>query len=68
VDASRKMLGRLAECAVLDTQAWRVDFLRVPYDAGATETKAAAFGYRIPPWAEHLHAARKRLGRALSRG
>ena len=68
VDASRKALGRLAECAVLDTQAWRVDFLRVPYDAGATEAKAAAFGYRIPPWAEHLHAARRRLGRALSRG
>jgi predicted phosphodiesterase len=67
VDASRKREEKLAECAVLDTLEWRIDFLRVPYDAAATEAKAAAFGYRIPPLLERLYGARKRLGNALNR-
>ena len=62
VDASRKRAHKLAECAVLevlDSGAAAVEFLAVPYDAAATEAKAAAFGYRIPPMVERLYALRR---------
>ena len=61
IDASRKRGEKLAEFAVLDTDAWRVEFWRLPYDCAATEAKAAAFGYRIDPWLERFYALRRRL-------
>lgn len=67
VDASRKRAHRLAECAVLDTGAWTLEFLRLPYDAAATEAKASAFGYRIPPWLERLNTLRRRFTRRVWR-
>jgi predicted phosphodiesterase len=60
VDASRKRGHRVAECAILDTGAQTIEFLRVAYDAAACEAKAAAFGYRIPPWLERVDALRRR--------
>jgi len=63
IDASRKHGPRLAECAILDTAAWRLEFLRLPYDAAATEAKAMAFGYRIPGWVERVYKLRRRLSR-----
>jgi predicted phosphodiesterase len=62
VDASRKGGPRLAEFAVLDTDAWRLELWRLPYDCAATEAKAAVFGYRINPWADRLYTLRRRLG------
>jgi predicted phosphodiesterase len=61
VDASRKRGHKLAECAILDTGARTLEFLRLPYDAAATEAKAAAFGYRVPPWLERVYALRRRF-------
>ena len=65
VDASRKSRHKLAECAILDGDT--IEFLRVPYDAAATECKAAAFGYRIPPWVDRAYSVRKRLSRLPQR-
>lgn len=48
VDAQRKP-HRFAECAVFDSEAWTVEFLRLRYDAAATEAKAAVGGYRSLP-------------------
>jgi hypothetical protein len=48
VDAQRKPY-RFAECAVFDSEAWTIDFLRLRYDAAATEAKAAVGGYRSLP-------------------
>jgi len=48
VDAQRKP-HRFAECAVFDSETWTIDFLRLRYDAAATEAKAAAGGYRSVP-------------------
>jgi putative phosphoesterase len=62
VDASRKSREKLAECAIFDGES--IEFLRVPYDAGATECKSAAFGYRIPPWVDRAYSWRRRLSRA----
>jgi hypothetical protein len=67
IDASRKRSEKLAELAVLDTDAWRVEFWRLPYDCAATEAKAAAFGYRMHPWLERVHATRRRLLAAAAR-
>jgi predicted phosphodiesterase len=67
VDASRKRGAKLAECAILDTDEWSVEFLRAPYDAAATEAKAAVFGYRIDAWTERLYRLRRRLSRGLAR-
>jgi predicted phosphodiesterase len=58
VDAQRKCRHELAECAILDTAGWTVEFLRLPYDAASTEAKAAAAGYRIGPWLDRLYSAR----------
>jgi predicted phosphodiesterase len=65
VDASRKSRHKLAECAILDGDL--IEFLRVPYDAASTECKAAAFGYRIPPWVDRAYSMRKRLSRLPQR-
>ena len=48
VDAQRKS-HRFAECAVFDSDAWTIEFLRLRYDAAATEAKAAVGGYRSLP-------------------
>ena len=61
VDAQRKQGPKLAECAVLDTDAWTIEFLAVPYAAAATEAKAAVGGYRIPPIVNRLYGWRRRL-------
>jgi predicted phosphodiesterase len=64
VDAQRKREHRLAECAIFDTSAWTIEFLRVRYDAAATEAKAAVGGYRITPLVDSLYSLRRRLARA----
>ncbi|HET7197978.1 MAG TPA: metallophosphoesterase family protein [Burkholderiales bacterium] len=67
VDAQRKAGQKLAECAVLDTDAWAIDFLRVPYDAAATEAKAVVGGYRILPIVDRVYTWRRRLVEAQKR-
>jgi predicted phosphodiesterase len=67
VDASRKREHKLAEFAVLDTGAWRIEMWRVPYDCAATEAKAAVFGYRIPPLMDKWYSMQRRMHRALRR-
>ena len=62
VDASRKKRHKLAECALFDSAFNTVQFLRVRYDAAATEAKAAAFGYRIDPLTDRLYTLRRRIG------
>jgi predicted phosphodiesterase len=61
VDASRKRGQKLAEFAVLDTEAWRVELWRIPYDCAATEAKAAVFGYRIPPLIDRWYSVQRKL-------
>jgi predicted phosphodiesterase len=61
VDAQRKREHKLAECAIFDNLDWSVEFLRVPYDAAATEAKAAVFGYRINPLTDRLYSLRRRI-------
>jgi len=63
VDASRKREPKLAECALFDSDAWSIEFLRAPYDCAATEAKAAVFGYRISPWIDHIYTIRNRIAR-----
>src|SRR5258707_157501 len=58
VDAQRKREEKLAEFAVLDAQASTVQFHRVRYDAAATEAKATAGGYRIPPFTDWIWGMR----------
>jgi predicted phosphodiesterase len=67
VDASRKRGRRLAECALFDSERGTVEFVRVAYDSGATEAKAAAFGYRINPLTERLYTLRRRTASAARR-
>ena len=67
VDASRKSRHKLAECAVFDSSLGAVEFLRVRYDAAATEAKAAAFGYRLSPLSDRLYSLRRRLARIAQR-
>ena len=61
VDASRKREHKFAECALLDTGAWSIEFVRVPYDCAATEAKAAVGGYRIPHFTDWFYTLRRRL-------
>jgi predicted phosphodiesterase len=61
VDASRKRGPKLAELAVLDTDAWQVEFWRLPYDCASAEAKAAVFGYRLNPWLDRFYTLRRRL-------
>jgi predicted phosphodiesterase len=61
VDAQRKQGHKLAECLVLDTDGWTIDFMSVPYHAAATEAKAAVGGYRIPPIVDRLYTWRRRV-------
>jgi predicted phosphodiesterase len=68
VDASRKNRHKLAECALYDSAFGTVEFLRVRYDAAATEAKAAAFGYRISPLADRLYTLKRRSVSLMRRG
>jgi predicted phosphodiesterase len=68
VDAQRKSRHKLAECAILDTVGWTLEFLRLPYDAAATEAKAAVFGYRINPLTDRLYNLRRRFLRTIMSG
>ena len=61
VDAQRKRGERLAECAIFDSGAWSVRFLRLAYDAARTEAKAALAGYRIPPIVDLFYTLRARM-------
>jgi predicted phosphodiesterase len=65
VDASRKRANKLAECAILDTLDWSIEFLRLRYDSAATEAKAAVFGYRIGPWTNRLYSLKRRIARRV---
>ncbi len=67
VDASRKHARKAAECALFDTGAWSIEFLSTAYDCASVEAKASVFGYRIPPWVNHLYKLRKRLQRLRAR-
>jgi predicted phosphodiesterase len=61
VDASRKSRDKLAQCAILDTLSWSVEFVRLRYDCAATEAKAAVYGYRIGKWTDRLYSLERRL-------
>jgi hypothetical protein len=61
VDAARKRSKRYAECAIYDSRAGALEFLRVPYDNASSEAKAAVFGYRIGPLADRLYSWRRRF-------
>jgi predicted phosphodiesterase len=61
LDAQRKSAYKLAECAIFDSDAWHIEFLSVPYDARATEAKAAAGGFRIPALTNWIYNWRRRL-------
>jgi predicted phosphodiesterase len=67
VDASRKNRHKFAECALFDSAFGSLEFLRLRYDAAATEAKAAAFGYRINPLTERLYRLRRRTASAARR-
>jgi predicted phosphodiesterase len=67
VDAQRKNRHKLAECAILDTVGWTLEFLRLPYDAASTEAKAAVFGYRINRLTDRLYTLRSKLLRSDAR-
>jgi len=60
VDAQRKRGEKLAEFAVLDTEAWAVQFQRVRYNAAATEAKATVAGYRITRLTDWFYTLRRR--------
>jgi predicted phosphodiesterase len=61
VDASRKRCVKRAECAVFDDATREIIFHRVPYDDGATESRAAAQGYRIERWRDRLYDVQRRV-------
>ena len=61
VDASRKRAHKLAELAVFDSERLELRFMRVPYDDAATESKAAAKGYRIDRWRDRLYDIQRRV-------
>lgn len=61
VDASRKHAHKLAEFALFDGDALTLEFFRVPYNDALTEAKAAAGGYRMPPWLHFFYSAQRRI-------
>jgi predicted phosphodiesterase len=61
VDAARKTLHKVAECALFDSRTWRFEFFRLPYDDAAAEAKAAARGYRIDPLTDRIYSMRRKL-------
>ena len=67
VDASRKATHKAAECAILDTLDWSVEFLRLRYDSASSEAKAAVFVYRIGRWTDRFYTLRRRILRRRPR-
>jgi diadenosine tetraphosphatase ApaH/serine/threonine PP2A family protein phosphatase len=67
VDAARKGDSKLAEYALLDTAAWRIEFHRIAYDEGTSEAKAAAAGYRIDPWTDRYYSLTRQLKRVRAK-
>ena len=67
VDAARKAEHKLAEFALLDSTAMRIEFLRAAYDDAASESRAAAGGYRIDRLTDRLYTLRRRARRIASR-
>ena len=61
VDAQRKNRHKLAEFAVFDSIAGRVEFARVRYHAAATEAKAATFGYRLTRMTDRAYTWKRRV-------
>lgn len=61
MDASRKRSHKFAEYAIFDSVARRVEFRRVAYDEAATESKAAANGFRFDSWRDRLYDVQRRL-------
>lgn len=61
VDASRKRARKLAEYAIFDSAAGTVRFEATPYDDAATESRAAAAGYRIDQWRDRLYDVQRRI-------
>lgn len=61
VDAARKAAAGVAECALFDSAAARVTFLRLPYDHAAAEAKARAGGYRLSGWRARCYALQRRF-------
>jgi hypothetical protein len=59
--------AKLAEYMVFDSEALTVDFARVPYDALATESRAASAGYRLDPWRDRLYDVRRRIAEVATR-
>ena len=68
IDAQRKNRHKLAEFAILDTVGWSVEFMRLPYDAAATEAKAATFGYRITPFMDRYYRLRRKVAASAAQG
>ena len=67
VDASRKRGPRMAECALFDSRAMTVEFLRAPYDGAVVEAKSAVFGYRINALTDRMYTLRRRTASAARR-
>lgn len=67
VDGARKSRPGLAECAVVDSDRWRIEFHRVPYDHEASEARAREEGYRIGPTVRRVYGLRRRLRDGLGR-
>jgi predicted phosphodiesterase len=68
VDAARKRdHERFAECALLDSNDWTIEFLRARYDHAAAEAKAIAGGYRIGWWSDRIYSARRGVSRLGAR-
>lgn len=63
VDAARKREPHVAECALFDDATLELEFHRLAYDDAASETRAAARGYRIGPWMDRYYGWRRRLAR-----
>jgi hypothetical protein len=64
VDASPARGRKLAECALFDSRALTTERLYLPYDAAASEAKAAVFGYRINALTGRWYALRRRTASA----
>jgi predicted phosphodiesterase len=65
VDAARKRAPRLAECALFDDQTLALEFHRLAYNDAASETRAAARGYRIGPWMDRYYFLKRRIAGRL---
>lgn len=67
VDAARKSGERRAQFAVFDSVQRSIEFLDVGYDHAASESRAAAGGYRIGPAMAWVYGWRRRLKRWIAR-